>query len=95
MSAVTHRHIEFAQALVRLAREHGMDNIAVSFRDSIRAIPPGQWLGSGTLNVTWAEGRHGEKNSIRIRHEAETQVDEATAWPVSLPTEPAVAEGTK
>jgi hypothetical protein len=60
------RHIAFAQALVALAREHGMRNLTADF------------YGGGLLNnerwtkvhISWAVGRHGDQSQISLRAEA-------------------------
>jgi hypothetical protein len=77
--SVQQRHIDFAQAVVQLARKHGMEHIKVDFRDSMHALEPAEYFQVGTLSMTWAEGRHGDAGRISIRHEANVSFDEKPA----------------
>lgn len=74
---VTQRHIEFARAVVALARQHGMDNLTVSYRESLTACwrRDEKW-NSEQVTATWHEGRHGDQSRLNIEYRATVSVDE-------------------
>lgn len=78
MTAVTQRHIDFARAVVRLAREHKMDGLTLQFRDSFSARDADHYSYE-QMNMIWAEGRHGDTTRISIRCDATTSFDEDAA----------------
>lgn len=67
-------HIDFAQALVQLARDHGVHSFEGSFRLGWRDERPG-WSGD-TVRVSWSEGRHGDESLIGLRCEQHASVPE-------------------
>jgi hypothetical protein len=73
-------HVEFARALVALARQHKIGSLDVTFRDSVSAINSGpDFWNWKQMRMQWGEGRHGDATRITLKHEAETQVDEQPA----------------
>lgn len=74
---VTQRHIEFARAVVALARQHGMDNLTVNYRESLTACwgRDEKW-NSEQVTATWREGRHGDETNISIEYRAAVGVPE-------------------
>lgn len=75
MSAVKQRHIDFARAVVKLAREHKMDGLIVQFRDSF-SVRAADRFESEQMHMTWAEGRHGDTSRISLKCDAHTSFDE-------------------
>lgn len=75
MSAVKDRHIDFARALVKLAREHRMDSLQVTFRDSFSARADDHFSHE-QMTMNWHEGRHGDLSNIVIRCEASVSIPE-------------------
>ncbi len=77
MDELKPEHVDFARALVALAREHKVGSLEVTFRDSVSTIHsvPDFWRWK-QMRMTWSEGRHGDSSRITLKHEAETQVDE-------------------
>lgn len=74
------QHVEFARALVALARQHKVGMLDVTFRDSVSAIHSGADFWSWKqMRMQWSEGRHGDATRITLKHEAETQMDEVAA----------------
>lgn len=67
MSSINEKHMAFARALVKLARDNEMGNLNVSFRQSysVRDEPL-----SETVHMNWVEGRHGDHSNIVLRAEA-------------------------
>lgn len=60
------RHVTFAQALVALAREHGVKNVTADFYGG--GIGDTQrWT---KIHLAWSEGRHGDRSRISLRAEA-------------------------
>ena len=69
MTAVTDHDVNFARAVVALAREHGMNGITMEFRQNFDlSQTTGCYCGK---RITWLEGRHGDVSSIKFRTEAE------------------------
>jgi hypothetical protein len=85
MSDIKPAHVEFARALVALAREHKIGSLDVTFRDSSSAIHTGSDFWSWKqMRMVWGEGRHGVETRITLKHEAETQIDEKDAPGVTV-----------
>lgn len=74
MSAVTDHDVEFAQAVVALARQHGMTGISMEFRQNFDLSQKTGCYCS--KRITWSEGRHGDGADIRFRTEAEASFPE-------------------
>lgn len=79
-------HKRFAQAVVKLAREHGVSTINLQFRLGSsrffqREEDDPEWLQASYVNVTaqWHEGRHGDGATISLRAEAQDSVKELPA----------------
>jgi len=72
------RHIAFVKAAVALAREHGMDNLTVSFRPNFRTSR-GVGIYDGITTATWSEGRHGVSGRISLRFDGGFSFDEKDA----------------
>ncbi len=73
---VTDEHIEFAHALVALARKHEADNLDVSFR-----LTGGRRFFEHrddyqNVKFQWHEGRHGERSRFLLKAEATVSVEE-------------------
>lgn len=74
MSAITDHDVEFAQAVVALARQHGMTGISMEFRQNFDLSQcTGCYCGK---RITWSEGRHGDGEDIKFRTEAEVSFPE-------------------
>ena len=74
MTAVTDEDVEFAQAVVALARRHGMTGISMEFRQNFDlSQKTGCYCGK---RITWSEGRHGVGADIKFRTEAEASFPE-------------------
>ena len=74
MTAITDHDIAFAQAVVALARQHGMTGISMEFRQNFDlAQVTGCYCGK---RITWSEGRHGDSSDIKFRTEAEASFPE-------------------
>lgn len=74
MSAVTDQDVEFAQAVVALARQHKMTGITLEFRQNFDlSQATGNYCGK---RLSWSEGRHGADATIRFRTEAEATFPE-------------------
>lgn len=73
MSAVKQHHIDFARAVVKLAREHKMDNLHLRFQDSISQR---DFASYEQMSMYWAEGRHGDQNDISINCQAQVKFSE-------------------
>ncbi|WP_095058081.1 hypothetical protein [Pseudomonas sp. Irchel s3f7] len=74
MTAVTDHDVEFAQAVVALARKHGMTGISMEFRQNFDlSQSTGCYCGK---RITWSEGRHGDEATIKFRTEAEASFPE-------------------
>ena len=74
-------HVTFAQAVVALAREHGVDHLDVKFRRGSFGFfrrNPNDPLEHDytTVSFQWHEGRHGVAGSISMRAEAQMSVKE-------------------
>lgn len=79
MTAITDHDIAFAQAVVALARQHGMTGIDMGFRQNFDLS---QQTGCYcSKRITWTEGRHGDDSPIKFRTEAEASVPEKVAKP--------------
>jgi hypothetical protein len=76
MTAVTDHDVEFAQAVVALARKHGMTGISMEFRQNFDlSQSTGCYCGK---RITWSEGRHGSGAQIEFRTEAKASFPEKT-----------------
>ena len=74
MTAVTDHDVEFAQAVVALARKHGMTGISMEFRQNFDlSQKTGCYCGK---RINWSEGRHGDGADIKFRTEAEASLPE-------------------
>lgn len=74
MSAITEHDISFAQAVVALARQHGMTGITMEFRQNFDlSQSTGCYCGK---KIRWSEGRHGDSASIKFNTEAEASFPE-------------------
>ncbi|MNR61187.1 hypothetical protein D3C85_1828590 [compost metagenome] len=74
MAAVTDQDVSFAQAVVALARKHGMTGISMEFRQNFDlSQSTGCYCGK---RITWSEGRHGDGAEIKFRTEAEASFPE-------------------
>jgi hypothetical protein len=74
------KHAEFAREVVALARKHGMDGLSFSFRASFGTMFPVSQepsnIYSGLVNVSWSQGRHGDKSDIKLRFEGSMSIAE-------------------
>lgn len=72
-------HTEFAKAVVRLAREHKMDNLSLTFRRSVSEHIGKEGNGPETfdnVSMQWHSERHGSRGTIVLRSEAISRVPE-------------------
>lgn len=85
---ITDRHIAFARAMVALAREHGMNNLNLTFNQSHGArhahFAGIAGLSSGPdqfqqVQMFWSEGRHGDTNRIQFKTQGSMDVPERAA----------------
>ncbi|AMT89861.1 hypothetical protein AYO71_20790 [Pseudomonas koreensis] len=74
MTAVTDHDVDFARAVVALARKHGMTGLTMEFRQNFNLTQTtGCYCGK---RITWSEGRHGDGADIKFRTEAEASFPE-------------------
>lgn len=78
-------HIAFAQALVQLARDHGVSHFDGSFRLNYERNDRTRW-GDGPVRITWTEGRHGDDNKIALRAESFASVPEIAPSSAHVPS---------
>lgn len=74
MSAVTDQDVLFAQAVVALAREHGMTSISLEFRHNFELSL--KTTSHERKRVQWSEGRHGDLSEIKFTVEASASFPE-------------------
>ena len=74
---VTDRHKAFARAVVALAREHRMNNLDMTFRESLRSLPSPEPRCWEQVRMTWSEGRHGDKGRIELTTQAKEEIPES------------------
>lgn len=68
-------HVDFARAVIALARQHGVGDVRMQFRrasSSIMRHDMGQW-DSTDVSLTWHEGRHGDKAPLELKLEARAE----------------------
>lgn len=59
---IPEKHVEFSKAVARLAKEHGIQNMNVTYRPSYFG---GDW--QGDIAIYWEQGRHGaDAGKVRI-----------------------------
>lgn len=73
---VRDRHVEFARAVVALAREHGVGKVSANF-----SLTGSRFFHAGKadyteVRMTWNEGRHGSVGQIHLQAQASLGVDE-------------------
>lgn len=74
MTAVTDHDVDFARAVVALARKHGMTGLTMEFRQNFDlSQTTGCYCGK---KISWSEGRHGVGSTIKFRTEAEASFSE-------------------
>lgn len=74
---VTERHVDFARAVVALARLHGMDNLRMTYRENVGAAwARGDKWNSEDVTMNWSQGRHGDQSRLSIEYRASLAVDE-------------------
>lgn len=77
---IVEEHVEFAQALVELARKHEVDGLKVEFSLTGGArFRPSEGVdryNPAGISFAWHEGRHGERASFTLRAEAFLMVTE-------------------
>ena len=61
---VEQRHVDFARALVAVAREHGVRSLKAQFYGGGMGQP---WT---EVSMQWSEGRHSDRSRISLRAEA-------------------------
>lgn len=85
-------HILFAQALVQLARDHGVHCFDGRFRLSWNDEDRPGWTGD-QVSVQWAEGRHGDSSNIVLRAEQSAVVPEIAPNTHMIPPMTYASEG--
>jgi hypothetical protein len=60
-------HRDFAQAVVALAREHGMYHVNMTFRIQIALEQELPRCAYDDVTMIWAQGRHGDTSTIRLQ----------------------------
>lgn len=78
-------HIDFAQALVQLARDHGVHNFDGSFRLNFERERESEFSGD-TVKISWSEGRHGDGSAIALRCEKFASVPEIAPNSAHVPS---------
>lgn len=68
------RHTAFAQELIALCRKHNMSSVSATYRAGFCTDAATEFFGQ--VQVSWSEGRHGERTNISLRFEACTSVTE-------------------
>lgn len=63
---IEQRHVDFARALVALAREHGVRNLTADYYGG-GPLDNERWT---KVHMSWALGRHGDRSRISLRAEA-------------------------
>jgi len=53
-SNIPQRHIDFCKAVAKLAAEHGLNSLGMSFRPGYAD----EW--NGQIQMNWDQGRHGD-----------------------------------
>lgn len=69
---IVKEHEDFARAVVKLAREHKMDSLMLSFRMSINH----EQRCFEKVSMDWHSGRHDAPCRITLRTEAQQQIEE-------------------
>ena len=71
-------HQDFAQALVALAREHGVGSLQATFRRSSSSVfrSDDKVWDSNNVTMHWHEERHGAQAKISLRAEARDEINE-------------------
>jgi hypothetical protein len=72
-SPIPERHLAFCRAVARLAREHGLNGLGVTF------TPPFQDEWNDQISFRWEQGRHGESSGrifIESTARVHTQISE-------------------
>ena len=74
---IVEEHETFARAVVALARQHGMNNVKMSFRFNWRGRdkPADSYE---EFEAHWSEGRHGEKGEIQLSSRGSKTIKETT-----------------
>lgn len=73
---VNNRHRAFARAVVALARQHGMNNLNMTFRESSSAMELPADRSWEEVRAQWSEGRHGIKSNIELFTQARDTIGE-------------------
>lgn len=61
-TSIPEKHVEFAKAVARLAKEMGIQNMNVTYRPSYFRD---DW--KGDISIYWEQGRHGEDaDKVRV-----------------------------
>lgn len=68
-------HIDFAQALVQLARDHGVHNFDGTFRLGFERERESGFSGDN-VRLAWSEGRHGDDSNIVLKCEKSAVIPE-------------------
>lgn len=85
-------HINFAQALVQLARDHGVSSFDGSFRLGFDWERGSAWSGND-VRIHWSEGRHGDGSRIGLRVEHHASIPEIAPNGASVPPLTYASEG--
>lgn len=73
---ITDKHVEFARAMVELARKHGMTDLELTYRRGYNFPADGGPDQHQTVRMSWAAGRHGAEGWIKLSAESNQQVPE-------------------
>lgn len=76
VNPVTDEHVEFAHALVTLARQYGANRLKVEFDLSGSNTPRERRWDYERVTFDWGEGRHGDRSSFSLRGESIVHVEE-------------------
>lgn len=70
-------HKAFAQAVVALARQHGMDGIGMEFRFGFdKRYEDGASRSGDTVKMHWSAGRHGDDANIHMESRSAESIGE-------------------
>ncbi len=83
---ITDAHIQFAQALVQLARDHDIHNFDGKFRLNFGhpSAGNGPWS-NPDIRIAWSEGRHGDDSNIGLWYEKHAGIPEIAPNGATVP----------
>lgn len=86
-------HIDFAQALVQLARDHDVTHFDGKFRLGFDLRAPGGVWSNPDVKISWSEGRHGDDSNIGLWYEKHAGIPEIAPNSAMIPPHTYASEG--